>query len=242
MTGALRAVLVAVVAALLLAGGGPSVSAQTGRGTMRTMTIRTTDGRTLTALHAEAEQRPAPAVVLVPMLGRPREDWQPLIERLIAANMSALLVDLPAATAPGEPKELASWQAVVHGGLEYLAGRPEVRGGSIGVAGASLGANLAALAASGDSRVRSLALLSPSLDYRGVRIEGALRQYGERPALLLASLKDPYAARSARSLAGGAAGVRELLWSEVPAHGTLLLANQPELARTLVEWFQRTLG
>lgn len=242
MTGVVRAALVAVLAVLPFAGAGGSLSAQAGRGTMRTMTIRATDGRTLTALHAEAEQRPAPAVVLVPMPGRPREDWQPLIERLIAANMSALLVDLPATLPPGEPKELASWQSVVRGGVEYLAGRPEVRGGAIGVAGASLGANLATLAAAGDSRVRSLALISPSLDYRGVRIEGSLKQYGERPALLLASLKDPYAARSARSLAAGAAGLRELIWSEVPAHGTLLLANQPELARTVVEWFQRTLG
>jgi alpha-beta hydrolase superfamily lysophospholipase len=242
MTGALRATLPAALAVLLFAGMDRSVSAQAGRGTMRTMTIRTTDGRTVTALHAEAEQRPAPAVVLVPMLGRPREDWQPLIERLIAANMSALLVDLPAATAPGESKELASWQGVVQGGVEYLAGRPEVRGGAIGVAGASLGANLAALAAAGDARVRSLALLSASLDYRGVRIEGSLREYGARPALFLSSLKDPYAARSARSLAAGASGLRELVWSEVPAHGTLLLADQPDLARTLVEWFQRTLG
>ena len=217
MTGVVRAALVAVLAVLPFAGVGGSLSAQAGRGTMRTMTIRATDGRTLTALHAEAEQRPAPAVVLVPMPGRPREDWQPLIERLIGANMSALLVDLPATMPPGEPKELASWQSVVRGGVEYLA-------------------------AAGDSRVRSLALISPSLDYRGVRIEGSLKQYGERPALLLASLKDPYAARSARSLAAGAAGLRELIWSEVPAHGTLLLANQPELARTVVEWFQRTLG
>jgi pimeloyl-ACP methyl ester carboxylesterase len=117
-----------------------------------------------------------------------------------------------------------------------------VRVSAIGVAGASLGATLATLAAAADPRVRSLALLSPSLDYRGVVISGALKAYGERPALLVASRGDPYAARTVRELAAGPPGLREVLWSDVPAHGTFLLARQPELSRPLVEWFQRTLG
>jgi hypothetical protein len=33
-----------------------------------------------------------------------------------------------------------------------------------------------------------------------------------------------------------------MLWSEVPAHGTNLLSRQPELARSLADWFQRTLA
>jgi hypothetical protein len=70
----------------------------------------------------------------------------------------------------------------------------------------------------------------------------AMRQYGARPALLMASLHDPYAARSARELAKDAPGPRELRWSETTAHGTLLLAQDADLVRALVEWFQRTLG
>ena len=85
-------------------------------------------------------------------------------------------------------------------------------------------------------------LVSPSLDYRGVRIETALRQYGARPALLMASLRDPYAARSVRELTREAPGPREARWAESRAHGTALLASEPDLVRALVEWFQRTLG
>ena len=69
-----------------------------------------------------------------------------------------------------------------------------------------------------------------------------MKQYGNRPALLLASLKDPYAARSVRTLAAGAPGLRETRLGETPAHGTVLLGREPDLAATLVEWFQRTLG
>jgi len=42
-------------------------------------------------------------------------------------------------------------------------------------------------------------------------------------------------------LAQDASGTREVRWSSVPAHGTVLLARDGDLVRLLVEWFQRTL-
>ena len=90
--------------------------------------------------------------------------------------------------------------------------------------------------------IASLALVSPSLEYRGVRIDSFLRQYGGRPALPMASLHDPYAARSVRTLAQDTSGPREVRWSSIAAHGTLLLSLDQDLVGALVEWFQRTLG
>jgi dienelactone hydrolase len=209
----------------------------------KAVSFRAEDGRTINALLFEADQRPAPAVILVPMLGRPKDDWQGVGQRLSEAGVTALAIDLPAQTLPGDPKAMSFWPGDVRSAAAFLAARPEVRPGSIGVAGASLGASIAALAAAADSRVRALALISPALDYRGVRIESAMRQYGARQALLLASAHDPYAARSARELAGkDAPGPREVRLSDVSAHGTLLLAQDADLVRGLVEWFQRVLG
>jgi dienelactone hydrolase len=208
----------------------------------RAVTFRADDGHTVTGFLVEANQRPAPAVVLVGMLGRPKEDWQATAERLAAANITALAIDLRGRFMPEDAKAAAAWATDVTAAVGFLVNRADVRAWAIGVVGASLGANLAALAAAADPRVRSLALVSPSLDYRGVRIEAALRQFAERPALLMASLRDPYAARSARELAIDAPGVRELQWAETAAHGTQLLAREPDLIRGLVEWFQRTLG
>jgi acetyl esterase/lipase len=196
----------------------------------------------VTALLTEANQRPAPAVVLVGMLGRPREDWQTTIDRFASANITSLAIDLRAAFLPDDARAAGAWHADVTAAVGYLVARPEVRPWAIGVAGASLGANLAAVAASMDARVRSLVLVSPSIDYKGIRIDNAMRQYGERPALLVASFRDPYAARSARELAVDAPGIREIQWAESAAHGTVLLAREPDLVRNLVEWFQRTLG
>lgn len=238
MTAHRLRIAAAALALMLVASLAP---AQMARGA-RTVSFRSFDGRTVTALLVEPIQRPAAAVVLVGMLGRPHADWQAVADRLSDANIAALAVDLPGLTLPADAKELAAWHTVVTGAVDYLFSRADVRSEAIGVAGASLGANLAAVAAAGDARIRSLALISPSLDYRGVRIEGSLAKYGARPALLMASRKDPYAARSVRALAAGGEGLRETHWSDVPAHGTVLLANEPDLTRVLVEWFQRTLG
>lgn len=228
--------LCAVLAALLAAGTSFDAAG-------RAVTFRAADGRPMTGLMFDARERPAPAVVLAPMLGRPKDDWQAVAEQLAEANINALAIDLPGTTLSADSAEWQRWHEAVVAAAAYLAGRSgEVQPGAIGAAGASLGATLTVLAAAADPAIRSIALVSPSLDYRGVRIELPFAQYGARPALLMASIHDPYAARSVRVLAQDAAGVREVRWSGVPAHGTILLARDGALVRQLVEWFQRTLS
>lgn len=226
-----------VLAAVLSLGSTAAAAAPS-----RPVSFRGGDGRTVGGLLAEAAQRPAPAVVLVPMLGRPKDDWEAVAQRLADANITALAIDLPPPSAASDAKAMSAWADDVRGALAFLQSRPDVRGNALGIGGASLGASLAALAAANDGRVRSLALISPALDYRGVRMEAAMRQYGARPALLMASRQDYYAARSMRDLAKNAPGPRELQWSDLGAHGTALLAREPDLVAAIVEWFQRTLG
>lgn len=205
------------------------------------MSFRADDGRTLNALVFEPSQRPSPAAVLVPMLGRPKDDWDGVAQRLADAGVMALAIDLPGTSDPGDSKILSGWSSDVHAAVTYLMSRPDVRVGGIGIAGASLGASFAAIVAAANPSVRSIALISPALDYRGVRIEAAMKQYGARPALLVASANDPYAARTVRELSKDASGNREMHLSEAAAHGTVLLARDPDLVKTVVDWFQRTL-
>jgi alpha-beta hydrolase superfamily lysophospholipase len=217
------------------------------------VTLTTDDGVTLSATLYQPRVTPAPAVVLLHMLGRSAADWAPLAERLAERGLVALAVDLRGhgrsrgdtagayAGASGAPPggDLSPMLRDVKAALAWLQARPELATGTVGLAGASLGASLAVLAAADEPSVRSVALLSPGLDYRGLRIEAAMRKYGARHALVVASREDAYAVRSAKALAGGPACQLHVL--EDAGHGSLMLQRAHELGATLVDWFASTL-
>jgi pimeloyl-ACP methyl ester carboxylesterase len=117
-----------------------------------------------------------------------------------------------------------------------------VRGDQIAVVGASLGASLALLAVVNVPQVRAIALLSPSLDYRGLRTDNSLiKRLGARSIWLAASDQDPLALRSLRDIAAEPSGPREQHVSSVLAHGTVLLDKDGDVARSLVDWLRRSL-
>jgi alpha-beta hydrolase superfamily lysophospholipase len=201
------------------------------------------DGVTLSAQFYEAAGRPAPAVVLVHMLGRTRADWDEVAQQLEAAGITVLALDLRGhGGSGGAASMLSELTGDLRAAVEWLAGRPGVRPDAIGVAGASLGANLALLAAAELPRVCAVAAVSPSLDYRGVRVGlDVLRRIGARPVWLAASTGDPYALRTLKELSAEASGPRDQQLSDVAAHGSSLLAADPALARALVDWLRRRL-
>jgi alpha-beta hydrolase superfamily lysophospholipase len=215
----------------------------------RPVTLRSEDGVALTATFYEASRQPAPAVILLHMQTRSREDWMAFAHRLADSGIHALAIDFRGhgGSAPGPAGDngqpnLSRLVLDVQAARVYLTGRPEaVRSGAIGLLGASIGANVAVLQAAGDASIRSLALLSPGLDYRSLRTEAALRKFGARPALLVAASDDPYALRSVRELAKAGDGLREVRLLGPAGHGTVMLSRDADLERTLVDWFQRTL-
>jgi len=204
--------------------------------------LRTADGVTIAGTLYQASGD-APAVVLVHMFTRTKDDWRPFAERLQAAGLTALAIDLRGHGASGGVSTPAPAMALdVQAAIGFLAGRSGVRG--IAVVGASLGASAAIMAAAESPVVRGVALLSPASDYRGVRIDAALRKYAARPMFLVASTEDPLAARTVRGLVGGASPVaaREQRLSLVAAHGTQILDRDPDVATALVDWLRRTVS
>jgi dienelactone hydrolase len=203
----------------------------------RRVTVRTDDGVTLAGTYFEASRRPAPGIVLLPMLMRNHDDWQAAASRLADAGYAVLAIDFRSA---GEA-DAGALELDVRAAKAFLRERPDVMPNVLGMAGASLGANMAVIDAADDPTVRSIALLSPGLDYRGIRTEVALKKFGARAALIVSSTKDPYAWRSARTLAAIGPGTREMRLSEARAHGTALLQRDPDLIGVLVDWFRKTL-
>lgn len=204
------------------------------------VTFRADDGVVLTATWYEPPTR-GPAVILVHMLHRSRRDFDALASRLASEGIGALALDL---RGHGDSQgsigaDFAPMVADVKAARRFLIGRSDVSG-KIGFLGASLGANLVALAAADDPGIASLALLSPSLDYRGLRIETAMRKFGSRPVLMVVSDDDPYASRSAHDLEKGTRG-REILSLTGAGHGSTMLERESSLMGSLVDWFRRTL-
>jgi dienelactone hydrolase len=199
--------------------------------------VRTGDGVTLAGTYFESSRRPSPGIVLLHMLMRTHDDWQVAGSRLADAGYAVLAIDFR----NGGDAEGVALELDVKAAKAFLRERPEVAQNAMGIAGASIGANMAVIDAADDPAVHSIALLSPGLDYRGLRTEGPMKKFGTRPALLVSSTKDPYAWRSVRTLAALGPGTREVRLSDVLAHGTVLCAKDPDLTAALVDWFKRTL-
>ena len=128
--------------------------------------------RTIAGMLYEASNRPAPAVVLVHMLGRSKDEW--IRPRRASAGRRRHGADhRPARPRPfgGQRRTLSPMVSTCDPPSIGSRARAPSRPSSIGLVGASLGANLAALAAADSPAVRAVALLSPSLDYRGVRLD-----------------------------------------------------------------------
>src|SRR5258706_995200 len=203
----------------------------------RHITVRTDDGVTLAGTYFEPSRRPAPGIVLLHMLTRNHDDWAAAGSRLADAGYAVLAIDFR----NGGDADAALLERDVASAKAFLRERPEVNPNALGIAGASIGANMALVDAAEDRAVQSIILLSPGLDYRGLRTEAAMKKYGSRAALLVSSTKDPYAWRSVRTLAAIGPGPREVRLSDVLAHGTVLLQKDPDLIGALVDWFKRTL-
>lgn len=220
---------------IVLATAVPSVAAG------RPVTWTGPDGTALAGMLYEAG-RQAPGVVLVHMLGRTKDEWAGVASRLQEAGVTALAMDLRGhGGSSGSSSAFAPMSGDVRAAADWLATRGNVRPGAVAIVGASLGATLAALAAADASSVRAVGLISPALDYRGLRLDATvLKKLGRRPVWLVASTEDPYAIRTVRELAGTEA-FREQRLSAARAHGTALFAADPDLTSALVDWLRRAL-
>lgn len=227
----------AVLAALLFAGVG------LGGAPGRPVTFQSLDGVLIAGQLYETASRPAPGVVLVHMLARSKADWDEIAQQLEQAGITALAIDLRGhGGSSGSAASLPDMAQDVRAAVHWLSGRSGVRPDAMGVAGASLGANLALIAGADQALVRVVAAVSPSLDYRGVRVGPELmRRLGDKPVWLGASAEDPLAARTLHELTVDGGGRREQFQTPTVGHGTNLLSADKALARGLVDWLRHRL-
>jgi len=207
----------------------------------RLLNVIAADGTELMTVFYPPQDGPAPGVLLLHMDGGRKEDWASFATRLQQAGYAAMALDLRGHGDSGGEVDWETGPDDVARAWAELVEQPDVGGSRTAVIGADIGANLALVVAADEPDVQAVVLLSPGLDYHGIRTEGAMRAYGERPVLIVASEEDYYAAQAARTLAGLAQEPPVLTLYPAAGHGLEMFDSQPGLADLIMGWLRARL-
>lgn len=182
------------------------------------------------------------AVILVHMLGRDKSDFEQLAKQFQTHGITTLALDL---RGHGDSDlELNSFTESdfknmindLNAAYNYLIQQQYT---NIGIIGASIGANTALNYAAQNQNIKALILLSPGLNYRGVKTEESIKQY-DRPLLIMASTEDSYAYQSSNQLSNLAPGDADLLSYTNRGHGTDMLNDK--LNDRILQWMINSLN
>jgi pimeloyl-ACP methyl ester carboxylesterase len=200
--------------------------------------LRSSDGQ---RIHAQehAVKGSTKSVLFVHMEKGSADDWEFFAKRLKRSGFTTLAIDLRGhgasqiASGSLQKSDWAKMKADVIAGVDRL----EKKGmKSIVVVGASIGANLALQVAAEDLRVSQTVLLSPGHNIKGVRVEGLLANYGDRPLFVAVSAEDGYASKTGLLLDSQAQGPHTLEILSGAGKGSKMLDRDPSLASTIQNW------
>jgi pimeloyl-ACP methyl ester carboxylesterase len=200
--------------------------------------LRSSDGIQLSALQNQ-NQNSTKGVLLVHMENGSANDWEFFANRLKRSGFNTLAIDLRGhggsrlPTGSLQKSDWAKMKADVTAGVDWLE-KNGVK--NIVLIGASIGANLALQVAAEDRRVNQAILLSPGHNIKGVRVEGLLATYGERPLFIAVSAEDAYASKTGLLLDSQAQGPHTLKILSGAGKGTVMLDRESSLASTIQNW------
>jgi pimeloyl-ACP methyl ester carboxylesterase/predicted small secreted protein len=193
------------------------------------------------------------AVLLLHMMPSTKESWNDLAPKLQRAGFSVLAIDL---RGHGEStlqtaktldykqfSDLEHQESIkdVESSIAYLTNQGA---SEIYIIGASIGANLALEYAAMNPEIQKIVLLSPGLDYRGIKGEDYARQLlKSQQVLVYAGRQDMQGGKSAAEMAGSIVGVmlaqNTAQIYETSAHGTNLLTEYPALMNDIIDWLNK---
>jgi pimeloyl-ACP methyl ester carboxylesterase len=192
----------------------------------------------------------APAVVLLHQLSSDRGEWIDFVKRW-AGKTTLLAIDLR-----GHGKSTRSekgtigwrmfddkdWKATtqdVKAAVDYLRALDKPPA-IIGLVGASIGSSAALLYAATDPRIGAVVMLSPGLAYRGLDTVEAVKKYGARPLLLIATKSDITSARAVKGLAAANSNATTKIYTG-RRHGVLIRRDAPKMLGMVKEFLDRSL-
>jgi len=219
------------------------------KGSAQSIYFQTADGvRQIGDVYLPEGKTKAPVAILLHMLSKDKSTYTTMIRPLLDKGFAVINLDLRGhgqSTSRADGTRLnfssfsdAEWAklpgdiAAVVKGMQGIQG---LDGNRIAIVGASIGANTAALEGAADKRVKAAVLLSPGLDYKGLKPEAAVRQFG-RPMLIVAGSDDQYSADSSKQLARATGRSGRIILLERAGHGTDMFVSHPQLVGQVVNW------
>jgi alpha-beta hydrolase superfamily lysophospholipase len=111
----------------------------------------------------------------------------------------------------------------------------------IAVVGAELGGNVGMLYAVDEPSVRFTALISPGLEYSGLQIGKAIKDYGERPLFMATAKLDIYSMESLDLLSDVVPRLLDAVVFDTYRYGNALVDTEPQLVRMLTDRLRKYL-
>lgn len=215
----------------------------------RTKVFNTSNATKIYAdVYRQTGQHPHPVALLLHMLGRSRSDYSALIAPLIDKGFSVVAMDFR-----GHGQSIAGtnrtrlnyekfsdsdWALLpqdVKTVIQEVNNLPGLQGVPFAIVGASIGANTAIIAASENESVKALVLLSPGLDYHGLKPSIAMTKFKGK-TLIVAAKDDGYSAQSSAQLARLKPQAAKLTLFDSGGHGTFMFSSHPELVNQIAVW------
>ena len=236
--------LILSIVAVACGGPSPEKAALT-----KDVVLRTLDGVSLGATLYPINQPNPPGLVLIHMLGSNRGAWKSFASRAQAGGYLCVAIDLrghgDSQNARGTRISYKDFTT-----QDWLAALDDVETAkqallkeganpkNIAVIGASIGANLALHYAVENSDVPAIVMISPGLDYKGVKTGDEIAAFGQRPCLLVTTEGDSYSESSCTTLKRDASGLCELREYPGSAHGTAIFDASPTALEEVLIWLK----
>ncbi len=207
----------------------------------------------------ESPKADSPAILMLHQWMKNRKTYDDLARRLQAKGFGVLAIDgrgFGDSTRTTDGKDVKqkpnvekldsnvvkNMKADVDNAFQFLAKQKNVDASRIGIVGASYGSSLAIIYAAENSRVKAVALLSPGINYfDNLPTEPAVKNFGDRPLLLVAAEDDKDSADAVRKLKATGGEKYEVKVYEKGGHGTNLFDAKVGLEDLLEQFLTKNL-
>jgi len=205
------------------------------------VSFTTSDGIKIAATFYKAQSPNGVVVILLHMRAKSRGDWEDFALKLNSAGFDALAIDFRGHGESGGTKidnfSDQDYQNLIldaAAAYEYLTSRdPNAKTVAVG---ASIGANTALNYAVQNPDIKAVVLLSPGLNYMGVRTDEISKQISV-PVFLATSADDQQSYEGLETWKANIKSLETTTFTDA-GHGTNMFGPHPELAEKIINWLK----